>query len=209
MNILHFIWDFDGMLFDTYPHSVAAFCEQQRRHGTVRDPAEVLKLFKINLRVAFAEFRLSEEDVKEFFSIENDLSFPPAGVPYPRIPEILRLIVSRGGKNYLYTHRDRTALTYLENYGLRDLFADAVTEENGFPYKPAPDALEHLIKKHGLPEHRTLMLGDRDIDIGAGRNAGIPTLLYDDAGRYGDLGQTLRAATQDELYAAADALTRE
>ena len=49
LRIKNFIWDFDGMLFDTYPHTVAAFCEQQRRHGFLRHEAEVYALFKINL----------------------------------------------------------------------------------------------------------------------------------------------------------------
>lgn len=205
-HIKNFIWDFDGMLFDTYPHTEAAFCEVQRRRGILRDPEEVHRLFKINLRVAFEHYRLTEEEIREFYELENDLTFEPIGVPYPKIPEILRLIKDRGGRNYLYTHRDRVALQYFDIYGLTPLFSDAVTGEDGFPLKPAPDALEHIIKKNGLSKAETMMLGDRDIDIFAGQNAGIFTLLYDDEGRYGDLGETRRAGTQDELYAAVTEL---
>ena len=197
------------MLFDTYPHTEAAFCEVQRRRGFLRDPGEVHRLFKINLRVAFEYYGLTEEEVREFYELENDLSFEPYGVPYPRIPEILQTVVSRGGRNYLYTHRDRVALRYFDIYGLTPLFSDCVTGEDGFPYKPAPDALEHLIKKNGLAKNETLMLGDRDIDIGAGQNAGVYTLLYDDEGRYGDLGETARARTQEELFAQIIALSVE
>ena len=209
LRIQNFIWDFDGMLFDTYPHTEAAFCEVQRRRGFVRDPDEVHRLFKINLRADFTHYGLTDEEILEFYALENDLSFAPIGVPYPKIPGILQMIVERGGRNYLYTHRDRVALQYLDIYALTPLFADFVTGEDGFPFKPAPDALEHIIKKNGLAKNETLMLGDRDIDIFAGRNAGVYTLLYDDEGRYGDLGETRRARTQDELFAEIIALSVE
>ena len=197
------------MLFDTYPHTEAAFCEQQRRRGFVRDPDEVHRLFKINLRVGFAHYGLTEEEIKEFYALENDLTLEPLGVPYPKIPEILQTIVERGDRNYLYTHRDRVALQYLDIYALTPLFSDFITGEDGFPFKPAPNALEHMIKKNGLAKSETLMLGDRDIDIFAGQNAGVYTLLYDDEGRYGDLGETRRARNQDALLAEIKALNVE
>ncbi len=206
LRIKNFIWDFDGMLFDTYPHTVAAFCEQQRRHGFLRDESEVYALFKINLRVGFRHYGLTEEEIREFYDIENDLSFEPLGVPYPRIPEILRYVTANGGRNYLYTHRDRVALKYLELYGLTPLFSGFVTGEDGFPFKPSPDALEHIVKEHGLIKNETVMLGDRDIDIGAGQNAGVYTLLFDEDGRYGDLGETRRAANEDALAQAVKEL---
>ena len=109
--------------------------------------------------------------------------------------------MDRGGNNYLYTHRDRVAVRYLEIYGLRDLFADAVTREHGFPHKPAPDAIDYLVDKHGLDKDDCLMLGDRLIDIGSGVNAGVRTCLFDE---FGDLPETScdhRVRTTEELYA--------
>ena len=186
LRIKNFIWDFDGMLFDTYPHTVAAFCEQQRRHGFLRDEAEVYALFKINLRVGFRHYGLTEEEIREFYDIENDLSFEPLGVPYPRIPEILRYVTANGGRNYLYTHRDRVALKYLELYGLTPLFSGFVTGEDGFPFKPAPDALNYLCDKHALDRAACVMIGDRDIDLDAGKNAGMACALFDPENFYPD-----------------------
>ncbi len=207
MSVRHFIWDFDGMLFDTYPHTVAVFCECCRRWGIPCDPAEVYALFRVNLRQGFLRYALSTEQVAAFYELENDLTFPPVAGPYRRIPEILRLIADAGGKNYLYTHRDGVAWIYLETSGLAPLFSGGVTGEDGFPYKPAPDALEHILGVYGIPKTDAVMLGDRDIDIYAGQNAGIRTLLYDDEHRYGPLGETVRAQTQDELFTAVKALT--
>ncbi|MBR2411414.1 MAG: HAD-IA family hydrolase [Clostridia bacterium] len=178
--ITDFIWDFDGMLFDTYPHTTAVLCEYFRRHGREISPEEAFSKLKISIVEAFRFYNMPEEGKEEFYEIENDLDFLPRGVPYEGIPEILRLIKEKGGRNYIYTHRDCVAVKYLELYSLDGLFTDFITMENGFPYKPAPDALEFLIKKHDLDKDCCLMLGDRAIDCKAGLSAGIKALLFDE-----------------------------
>ena len=70
--------------------------------------------------------------------------------------------------------------------GIETLFADAVTADDGFPQKPAPDALRFLMRKHGLDGRACVMVGDRDIDLDAGKNAGMATCLFDPEGFYPD-----------------------
>ena len=207
MKIRNFIWEFDGMLFDTYPHTVAAFCECCRRFGISAEKDEVYALMKITIRHALRYYGFTESMTAAFYEIENDLSFLPRGVPYPHIPAILEEIAAAGGRNYLYTHRDKVALQYLGLYNLSHLFQDAVTGEDGFPLKPAPDALLALTARNGLAPAETLMLGDRDIDIGAGVNAGVRTLLYDDENRYPrPLGEDLKCKNGDSLARAVQKL---
>lgn len=178
--IKNFIWDFDGMLFDTYPHTAAAFVETYSRHGIELEKAEVFENLKISITHAFKVYNTSEETVKEFYEIENDLSFKPIGVPYEKIPETLKLIYEHGGRNFLYTHRDKVAVQYLEIYGLKEYFTDFITRENGFPLKPNPMAIDNLVKKHSLKCQETMMFGDRIIDIEAGKNAGVKACLFDE-----------------------------
>lgn len=207
--IRHFIWDFDGMLFDTYPHTLAAFCETCRRFGVPYEKDEVFAHLKVTIWDALEHYGFDEAMTAAFYAVENDLDFSPRGKPYPMIPHILEQIVNNGGKNYLYTHRNRVAALYLERYGLDGLFADAVTRELGFPHKPAPDAIEYLLQKHGLPRDECLMLGDRLIDVGSGRNAGIHACLFDE---FGDLPETdcdYRCRTTYELLALVERLTAE
>ena len=179
MNALHCIWDFDGTLFDTYPHTCAVFAEILRRRGVTPDPAAVYAKMKISVLAAFAWVHADAAFVREFYELENTLSFEPVGRPFPGVPELLRKIAARGGRNYLYTHRDRVAYEYLEMYGLSDLFTGGVTAEDGFPHKPAPDALNHLIAAYGMDPRGAVMFGDRLIDIEAGKNAGVRTCLFD------------------------------
>ena len=184
--ITDFIWDFDGMLFDTYPHTTAALCEYHRRHNIIIDEKTAFERLKISIREAFRYFGVSDEGVREFYEIENDLGFAPHGVPYESVPEMLSFIHENGGRNYLYTHRDNVAVQYLEIYDLKKYFTDFVTREMDFPFKPSPDAVNYLIDKHSLQKESCLMLGDRPIDCGSGLNAGIKALLFDEFGNLSD-----------------------
>ena len=101
----------------------------------------------------------------------------PRVVPFPDAREVLAAIVKNGGRNYLYTHRNETAMRYLEDAGFTELFADFVTAEEGFPSKPAPDAVLALIARNGLDPADCIMVGDREIDGMSGKNAGIAGAL--------------------------------
>ncbi len=198
--ITGFIWDFDGMLFDTYPHTTAALCEYFRRHGKIIDEKEAFDKLKISIREAFRFFGLTEDGEKEFYEIEDDLDFLPRGVPYEGIEEILCYITENGGRNYLYTHRDKVAVQYLDLYGLTGLFTDFVTREMDFPFKPSPDAVNYLISKHNLEKESCLMLGDRTIDCGSGLNAGIKALLFDEFRTLKDSDYTYYTTTIPEVF---------
>ena len=41
--------------------------------------------------------------------------------------------------------------------------------------KPAPDAVLYLMKAYNMDPETTVMVGDRECDLGSGRNAGIRT----------------------------------
>ena len=41
-----------------------------------------------------------------------------------------------------------------------------------FPSKPAPDAVEWICGTYGLDKGETMMIGDREIDVLSGKNAG-------------------------------------
>lgn len=197
--ITEFIWDFDGMLFDTYPHTTAALCEYFRRHGKCIDPEEAFSELKISIRKAFQHFGMPPEGEKEFYEIEDDLDFTPQGFPYEGVAEMLRFVAENGGRNYLFTHRDRVAIQYLDKYNLTHLFTDFVTREMDFPFKPAPDGINYLLGKHSLKKESCLMLGDREIDCLSGLNAGISSLLFDEFLSLKDSKYTYYANTIKEV----------
>lgn len=185
MPFQHFIWDFDGTLYDSYPAVAAIAAEALREIGVPPHvEGELIRLAKTRLRDAFAA--LAGEDRAEGLIARYKALMRERGIgnfgPYPGCREALEAVVSSGGCNYLYTHNDRQALETLKRDGMRGLFRDFITAEDSFPGKPAPDALLWLLARHGLVPGDCVMIGDREIDLTAGKNAGIASALFDPEG---------------------------
>lgn len=177
---VNFIWDFDGTLFDSYPHTAAAFAKALADSGKIIDVKEAEKLLRISVGTAVRHYGLNDEEYKQFYVYELTDDFEPVIKIYDGAEDALKRILARGGKHFLFTHRDKKALELLEKQGILELFTEVVTVENGFAYKPAPDAIEYLVKEFSLDKDKTVMVGDREIDIGSGINAGVHTLFFDE-----------------------------
>ena len=174
----NYIWDFDGMLFDSYPHIAAAFSAAMRDCGENIEASAAQPIFEISFKNAFALYGVTDEQKKIFREYEHDYGFEPRAVPFPNTIGVITEICRRGGRNFLYTHRGSSVYHYLEEYGLIRYFTDFVTAENRFPSKPAPDAVEYLVSRHGLDKAETIMIGDREIDVLSGVNAGVGSCLF-------------------------------
>ena len=179
MKFRNFIWDFDGCLCDSYPHTAQVFYDAMTRpeidHGGRTVPPVWDELF-LRLQVTWVyareQYCVTEDENRYIRAHESDFTYEPAPVMFPGIPEVLADIKAAGGQNFLYTLRESTAIRKLEAEGLDHLFTDFVVREDGFPGKPAPDAVLHLLHKHNLAPAETVMIGDRDLDGQSGINAG-------------------------------------
>ncbi|MCJ0587846.1 HAD-IA family hydrolase, partial [Enterococcus cecorum] len=90
-------------------------------------------------------------------------------------------VIEKGGKNYLLTHRENaSAKALLQGSQLDGLFVEIVGPENKFPRKPDPTSLLYLVEKYQMDKTKTVMIGDRPMDIDAGINAGVQSIFYND-----------------------------
>ena len=180
--IHHAIWDFDGTLFDTYPVMVRAFRAALAQLDCPRVPeeAEILAQMKQTMDAAYRSFVTGGLTVETFNAVYRPLRMQKEreeAAPFPGALRLCRALVAAGGRNYIVTHRSQTTFPLLGKHGLTDGFADVVTASDGFPRKPAPDAIVYLLEKHGIDRGDAIMLGDRELDVLAGKNAGIHTCL--------------------------------
>lgn len=185
MAYRHFIWDFDGTLYDTYQSIISAAGLALDDMGIpYPDQGDLIRMAKSTLRGAFVQLAGKDrvEDLLARYFIHAGEKGITDFAPYPGGQEALEMVVDAGGANYLYTHRNHQAVEALERDGLAHLFRDFITSEDGFPGKPAPDALLWLLARHGLVPGDCVMIGDREIDLAAGKNAGIASALFDPAG---------------------------
>ena len=47
-----------------------------------------------------------------------------------------------------------------------------------FAQKPSPDAVNWICETYGLDKSETVMIGDREIDVLSGKNAGVSGCLF-------------------------------
>lgn len=206
-----FFWDFDGTLFNTYPRMARAFLKGMADAGLSASLEETEALMKVKLWHACETFasrsggRVSPEALLLGYRRHSEEEGPETMRPYPGTREVLRRIRQEGGWNFIYTHRGETCLPALRREGFLEYFKDFVTADMGFAAKPSPEGLNYLIEKHGLDRTQCVMIGDRDLDLESGVNAGIACALFDADGygaacptpyRYHDMQALLRGLVE-------------
>jgi HAD superfamily hydrolase (TIGR01549 family) len=175
----NYIWDFDGMLFDSYPHITSAFLKMMRDFGKDADYDEAKTLLEITFADCFEHYGTTEEEKEVFRKYEHDYSLRPIAVPFENTVKTIKLLSERGCNHFLYTHRgNETSQHYLNECGIAEYFTAFVDSSNGFSAKPAPDAVEWICKEYNLDKSETVMIGDREIDVLSGKNAGVYGCLY-------------------------------
>ncbi|MCR8849355.1 HAD-IA family hydrolase [Rossellomorea sp. SC111] len=179
----HIIWDFDGTLFDTYPVMAGSFKETLEINGIDEPLEDIMKKMKVSVTYALnhygEKYGIGDEFITAYNTRRKEVEFD-LSKPFEGIAEICKFIHETGRKNYLYTHRGESAITMLENYGLKDYFTDFITSEHGFERKPSPNAIQHLIRTHNIEHSEAIMIGDRDLDLESGKNAGISSCYFTD-----------------------------
>ena len=181
--IRNVIWDVDGTLFDTYPSIVRAFVVAAEALGRTADSTEVERLGKVGLTHCTKELALrldldGNELGTRFAAAYRAI---PASVqpPFEGVRHICEEIIARGGTNAILTHRGRlSTLELLSTHCMTQLFTEIIADDDGLPKKPDPAGFLRLLEQLGLDPAQTAAIGDRDLDILAGKAAGLRTCLF-------------------------------
>jgi phosphoglycolate phosphatase-like HAD superfamily hydrolase len=177
------IWDVDGTIFDTYPAFTRAFGVAFDELGAAvpLDRVDVLcrKSLTGCITTLAREFELDEDDVLHGFQ-RHYASIPAQGQPpFSGVAEVCAYVRAIGGDNYIVTHRGGQSLSrLLAVHHMADYFADRLTADDGYPRKPDPASFDAMIERHHLRREEILAIGDRDLDILAGKAAGVRTCLF-------------------------------
>ncbi|TWW13888.1 phosphoglycolate phosphatase [Dellaglioa algida] len=180
----NYFWDFDGTLFDTYPGMVNAFQKalqlqnisvageeiyQIMREKSVRQAIQLYSNMNPSLNVDKLKGNYTNLEIKEQVNVKL----------FPGAEEVCEWVTNNGGHNFLLTHRDQSAINMMNEKHVLNLFSDFVTSNQKFPRKPNPASLNYLVEKNGVDLQTAAMIGDRELDIAAGHNAGMKGYLFD------------------------------
>ena len=203
LNQAVFIWDLDGTLLDSYDIIVDSLYKTYLEFGTELDKNEIRReviRYTVGAFITKTEKStgLQYDAVRKRFSEIND-SQKLNIKPMLHAAEILHYLKSQGSRNFVFTHKGKSAEPVLRNTGLYDYFEEIVTGVDGFPKKPDPSALNFLVQKHGLDRNKTFYVGDRRIDIECAVNAKIKSILFLPE-------NNVTEPTGDECYIVSDLL---
>lgn len=183
----HVIWDFDGTLFDSYPTMAKAIVMILNEEGHEESYEDIYELLKVSMShlIKYLEERYSSMDsFKERFKVKRWNLDEESLKPFEGIVEICKKVTDNGGMNHLYTHRGESSIEFLKRFGLLEHFAGLITSASGFPRKPDPRALNHLVEKYDIKHEEAIMIGDRDMDLLSAKNAGIDACFFTEYGRF-------------------------
>lgn len=94
---------------------------------------------------------------------------------YPSVPPVLEFYKDR--KQAVLTNKSQDfSKTLLQGLGVESYFFRLIGGDEGFPRKPAPEAVHELMRQAGAGAGESVFIGDSSIDIQTARNAGIRTV---------------------------------
>jgi phosphoglycolate phosphatase len=101
--------------------------------------------------------------------------------PYPGIADLVSRAADVAALAVLTNKPEPPSRRLLDAFDLSGHFRWVIGGDSGFPRKPDPASLRHLMSEAGVPATRTLMVGDSMIDVETARGAGASVCVA----RYG------------------------
>lgn len=96
--------------------------------------------------------------------------------PYPGIQTSLAALQQAGVQLVILTNKPQSQadrmMTLLQPYS----FACVMGKQDGFPIKPDPASLQYLMQQLGAQAEESIYIGDSDVDMRLGTNAGVATV---------------------------------
>lgn len=126
--------------------------------------------------------------------------------PYDGVPELIAALRAAGLKTAVVSNKVDFAVQTLAKGYFKGLFDMAVGEREGVRRKPAPDSVNEVMRTLGIPQEKTVYIGDSDVDADTARNAGVDFVGVEWGFRPREVllehGATVTVKTADELRRA-------
>ena len=179
-NIELFVFDLDGTLTDSSETIYRATIKTFERFGRmVHLPKEELdKRIGEHFQTIFDDLNIHVDDVEEFINVYKTIYFDFINTTklYPGVEEILSSLKEKGKKIALLTTKGQEqAQNILHHFKLEKYFDEIMGRRKGIKEKPSPEPLLHICNSLSIIPLQTMMIGDTEVDIRCGKNAGTKT----------------------------------
>lgn len=184
----HYIFDFDGTLFDTRQGLINAYREAFKAVDFPFKPSDALLYAKEPLAATFNRFRAESSYIIQqvqfcnfrtaFMSAEACYDWTSTSIVFPDVhPCIERLASQHKNISIVSGNPYAQIASMLENTQLQSYFNTIVAYEDYLQQKPAADSLNVCLSRIHVNPHDCVYIGDSMNDILAADNAGIDSML--------------------------------
>lgn len=180
MNIKLVVFDLDGTLISSHKTIYKATLHALKEINIYpKMPEEdFYKTIGMHFEDIFAQFGFSVPDFEKFIEIYKSIYFDyiDLSVAYHGVNEILNKLRRKNIKSALLTTKGQDhAEIILRQFKLFDKFDYIMGRRPGIAHKPSPEPILKISEELNIDIGETLIVGDTEIDIQCGKNAGSKT----------------------------------
>lgn len=196
MRIRNLIFDFDGTLVDSKRDIADAqlwVLHQLGVHTLQRE--DLYRFIGRPLEETFshllpAELHRRIPEAAKMYSVYFPAHSLVTTDLFPGVRTTLEILVTHGFRLAIASTKKGVGIKRgTDHFAVTHLFVQ-LQGSDGIPFKPAPDVIHRILDQQAWDPSETMMVGDTDLDVRAGKNAGVRTCAV----TYGSL-------REDELVA--------
>ncbi len=176
-KIKHICFDLDGTLIDSY-QTIFKTTVKTLKYLNIKEPLleiEFQKRIGHHFLHIFSDLNIPVTDIEEFIDIYKGyyFDFIDESVIYPGATDVLDKMHRQGIKISLLTTKGQDqADKIIDHFRLRKYFSLVMGRRKDLPIKPSPEPLHFICNELRVEEAKTIMIGDSELDINCGKNAG-------------------------------------
>ncbi|MEO8398979.1 MAG: HAD family hydrolase [Ignavibacteriaceae bacterium] len=176
----HICFDLDGTLIDSYQNIFNATIKtlkQLKIEESLYEP-DFQKRIGHHFLDIFSELNIPVIDIEEFINIFKGFYFDfiDDSKIYNGVENVLNSLNDHKIKISLLTTKSQDqADKIIDYFSLRKYFSLVMGRRNGIPIKPSAEPLLIICKELNVDPTDTLIVGDSELDINCGKNAGVQT----------------------------------
>lgn len=176
----HYSFDMDGTLIDSYKTiynaMILTLYEQKIPHSI--NEIEFIKRIGQHFKDIFEDFNVEVNDFDSYLKLYKNIYMEQINHSslYPGVLEVLtELRNNKKNISLLTTKAQDQAEKIVDYFGLKKYFDIVMGRQDGIAHKPSPEPLLKICNDLNINIVDTIIIGDTELDIQCGKNAGSST----------------------------------